>query len=931
MQQQSPNIEQMLFQNIMNESALKEKFRRETVIGKGAFGKVYKVTKLQTYAMKEFNQNLSDFLPDDLIELKIMTDVKSKYLCQVIDSFISTNKKKLCIVSEYARHGNLEEYCERKFKEKIPEDLAKQWLAQTALGLKELHSRNIIHRDIKPQNILVFKKDNIKIADYGLAKIVNENQPLNQSVVGTMQYMSIEMKQKDPYSFSTDIFSLGVTFIHLLTQKFPYFNSNGENSIPKMSGYSKKFTQMIKSMIDVKQENRPTVDDILRSPLIANTKAIQEFWQFFSIRNSLDKVQHSPYQQNLGTARFYQNSGQHQRQSINANQLSTILDESLTTQQLQSSGITPKKTISVKKPKNFQTINLKQIYSPKTQQNQLIKNQVKPAQSTNKKRASSKIQSKTTRPISTGPTHKRANSREIASPQMLQSMFKIDNRQVQDVSAQRFRQTPSNMEEFKNDVASPTQTTYHSPTQTTQATTHDFMRQKYEAPLETIQNLFRDYLEIRKEIEKHFIHPNNHLKQLLSEPNNIQHVREYQATINQVKEVVLANMTQDHIFTEEIDRFNHQEDDNINTQHTSENFQDAHNFKESNSSQGTQVLPGFSNNETYINYPHQSNIQDSNQFIRDAHFPERMININIEPHYVQYGKQEFMDNRRENYNRRTSSYTPKTIDDIHKSDYLKQNHISSNRNISRNRVDQNHHVGFTNRVNAQQSLNETPVNQYLFSTIQQQRNQPSSYLQRLENSFSLTNSFAELVHREVSKQRDSFLQDYIPNFRTLKFKELYKATIDGFTQQALNHSLKWHNKGRIVVFIQSQQGQVFGGYLSQPWPKGIGKYKDDKAFIFNLTQRSFFPQIKNVSQLNFDNEALTSNYAFEHNLFQLFSFGDDIRIFENCDSQMTSYCNLGHTYAFLNIASSERRMYLAGGEKFKVKEIQIYSLVSQFD
>eukprot|EP00347_Sterkiella_histriomuscorum_P000241 403376637 len=281
---------EQLLQNFQNEEDLKGKFfRKEKHLGKGAFANVYKISKVQTFAMKVYNQNKKEMLEQDLVEFKIMSQIKSKYLCQVKDSFFQKNEQKLCIVYELAQHGDLGKYCKLNFKEKrIPEDVLKQWLAQTALGLKELHSRNIIHRDIKPQNILVFDHDDVKIADYGLAKIVNEDTPLIQSVVGTISYMSYEMKQGLEYDFSTDIFSLGMTFIYLITNTIPNVTDQSENNIPEIAGYSVEFVHMLKTMINIKKEQRPTVDDILTSSLIADTQAIKDFRKFFQVGNLLE-------------------------------------------------------------------------------------------------------------------------------------------------------------------------------------------------------------------------------------------------------------------------------------------------------------------------------------------------------------------------------------------------------------------------------------------------------------------------------------------------------------------------------------------------------------------------------------------------------------------------------------------------------------------
>lgn len=83
----------------------------------------------------------------------------------------------------------------------------------------ELHSRQIIHRDIKPSNILVFNEEisdhiEVKISDYDFCTSLKRN---DLTMTGTQSYMSPEMKDMRPYSLKTDIFSLGMTMMEIIT------------------------------------------------------------------------------------------------------------------------------------------------------------------------------------------------------------------------------------------------------------------------------------------------------------------------------------------------------------------------------------------------------------------------------------------------------------------------------------------------------------------------------------------------------------------------------------------------------------------------------------------------------------------------------------------------------------------------------------------
>lgn len=84
------------------------------------------------------------------------------------------------------------------------------WFTQMCLAMKHVHDRKIIHRDIKGQNIFLTKNNIIKLGDFGIAKILNKTMEKARTVVGTPYYLSPEIIESKPYSFKSDIWSLGV-------------------------------------------------------------------------------------------------------------------------------------------------------------------------------------------------------------------------------------------------------------------------------------------------------------------------------------------------------------------------------------------------------------------------------------------------------------------------------------------------------------------------------------------------------------------------------------------------------------------------------------------------------------------------------------------------------------------------------------------------
>ncbi len=95
-------------------------------------------------------------------------------------------------------------------------------VSETASALGYAHSRGVIHRDIKPGNIMLLKEGRVKVTDFGIAKAVSSSQTKSGVVLGTPNYMSPEQINGSPLDGRSDIFSLGVVFFELLTGRLPF-------------------------------------------------------------------------------------------------------------------------------------------------------------------------------------------------------------------------------------------------------------------------------------------------------------------------------------------------------------------------------------------------------------------------------------------------------------------------------------------------------------------------------------------------------------------------------------------------------------------------------------------------------------------------------------------------------------------------------------
>ncbi|XP_014443441.1 serine/threonine-protein kinase 17A [Tupaia chinensis] len=191
----------------------------------------------------------------------------------------------MILVLEYAAGGEIFDQCVAEREDAFTEKDVQRLMRQILEGVHFLHTHDVVHLDLKPQNILLTSESplgDIKIVDFGLSRIMKNSEELRE-IMGTPEYVAPEILSYDPISMATDMWSIGVLTYVMLTGISPFLGDSKQETFLNISQMNLSYSEeefdavsesavdFIKTLLVKKPEDRATAEECLKHPWLTQS------------------------------------------------------------------------------------------------------------------------------------------------------------------------------------------------------------------------------------------------------------------------------------------------------------------------------------------------------------------------------------------------------------------------------------------------------------------------------------------------------------------------------------------------------------------------------------------------------------------------------------------------------------------------------------
>ncbi|XP_028402949.1 LOW QUALITY PROTEIN: serine/threonine-protein kinase Nek2-like [Dendronephthya gigantea] len=281
-------------------------------IGSGSYGTCRKVRRRsdnKILVWKELDYGtMSESEKQMLVsEVNLLRELRHPNIVRYHDRIIDRTNTTIYLVMEYCQGGDLSQVISKCKKERryLESDFIWKLFSQLVSALQECHKRDngkhILHRDLKPANVFLDSNQNVKLGDFGLARVLSHDTSMAKTFVGTPYYMSPEQMNKSGYNAKSDVWSLGCLLYEACALTPPFLAANQKSLAEKIkigrfraipSHFPESLSHLISTMLRVNDELRPSISELAENPILKK-KNIERLTTYPSLTTEVDRREDS--------------------------------------------------------------------------------------------------------------------------------------------------------------------------------------------------------------------------------------------------------------------------------------------------------------------------------------------------------------------------------------------------------------------------------------------------------------------------------------------------------------------------------------------------------------------------------------------------------------------------------------------------------------